>query len=156
MPGTELVHRIFVDINKMITMYLSPSTVELRSSLKWWLFFYSFPREHKQYWWFLLLLGHQISTEWHRMIFIVLANLPPVPCYLILSKLLAMHCQINRGAVENKNEEYGHGFQILVLPLTSCGILGKSSKLSVLLFSHLKMGIILEYTSGNWWKNQVG
>ena len=83
------------------------------------------------------------------MIFIVLANLPPVPCYLILSKLLAMHCQINRGAVENKNEEYGHGFQILVLPLTSCGILGKSSKLSVLLFSHLKMGIILEYTSGN-------
>ena len=77
------------------------------------------------------------------MIFTVLPNLPPVPCYLILS-MLAMHCQINRGAVENKNEEYGHGFQILVLPLTSCGVLGKSSKLSMLLFSHLKTGIILD------------
>ena len=135
---------------KMITMYFSPSTAELRSSLKrwlfffcvcfcffWWLFFYSFPREEKSYRWFLLLSGYPISTEWHRMIFTVLSNLPSVPRYLILGKLLTMHCQINRGAVENKNENYGHGFQILVLPLTSCGILSKSSKLSVLLFSHL-------------------
>ena len=48
-----------------------------------------------------------ISTEWHRMIFMVLPNLSPIPCYLIFSKLLEMHYQINREAVENKDEEYG-------------------------------------------------
>lgn len=55
----------------------------------------------------------------HRIILIVLSNLPLVPLYLILNKLPETHYQINRGAIENKDQECGHGVQILASLLTS-------------------------------------
>lgn len=103
------VHRIFLDINEIITVFFSPSIVAgtQQKFLKWWLsLFIAFPEKITNSDDLLFLGAPQISTEWaHRMIFIILPSLLPVLLYPIPSKLPETHYQIHRERAENKDEK---------------------------------------------------
>lgn len=76
------------------------------------------------------------------MVIVVLLDLPQIPSSLIPSKLAEMHCQINREAVGNQDEECGHEGQIRAPPLTSCETLDESFELCAFDFSSVKLTMV--------------